>query len=163
MFTPAALLQLESKGFKVLYIEYNNIIQAFASAGINASFDEKTLETEFQNKINQWNNLSVNDIGNIKNKLLSLEHAKIDNFINTLEQTFSRRVQSVNVTILHGLSQQIVNIESAIEYIQQYPQTQLIPTPALKYEIDIRYNNGSTIHAIFQSKFEAIRFLRTFV
>jgi hypothetical protein len=31
---------------------------------------------------------------------------------------------------LHGLSQQIVNIENAIEYIQQYPQTQPIPTPA---------------------------------
>lgn len=163
VFTPAALTQLESKCFIILYIEYDNIIKAFASANINASFDEKTSEAEFQNKIAQWQTLPTGEINNIKNQLLNLERVKINNFINTLEQTISRRIQSVNVIILHGLSQQISNIESAIEYIQRYPQTQPISIPPLKYEIDIRYDNGSIIHAIFQSKLEAIRFLRTFI
>jgi hypothetical protein len=163
IFTPAALVQLESKGFKVLYIEYNSIIKAFAYVNIDAFFDEKTPEIEFQNKIVQWNNLSVDDISNIKSQILNLEQAKIENFVITLEQIFFRRVESVNVIILHGLSHQISNIENAIDYIQQYPQTQLIPIPALKYEIDIRYNNGSVIHGIFQSKFEVIQFLTTFI
>jgi hypothetical protein len=34
--------------------------------------------------------------------------------------------------------------------------------PILKYEVDIRYNNGDLIHAIFQDRAEAIKFLITF-
>ncbi len=65
--------------------------------------------------------------------------------------------------VLHGLSQQIINAEDAIEYIQNYQDDLPTPAPALKYEVDIRYNNGDIIHAIFQSKVEAIKFLKTFV
>ncbi|MEG4396136.1 hypothetical protein QUB30_27500 [Microcoleus sp. BROC3] len=78
-----------------------------------------------------------------------------------MNQSFSR-VQGVNVTVLHGFSQQIATIEQAIEYLHNYSDPQPSPTPVQKYEIDIRYNNGDTIHAIFQQKAEAIRFLRTF-
>ena len=68
----------------------------------------------------------------------------------------------MNVTVLHGFSQQIATIEQAIEYLHNDSDSQPSPTPVQKYEIDIRYNNGDTIHAIFQQKAEAIRFLRTF-
>lgn len=163
VFTQGAIDQLKSKGFKILALEYDSIVTAFASAGINSSFDEKTPEVEFQTKIAQWNNLSTQDIANIKEQLLSLEKVKIDNFIATLEQSFSRRVQGVTVIVLHGLAQQNITIENAVEYIQNYPNTQPTPAPAFKYEIDIRYNNGDIIHAIFQQKAEAIKFLITFV
>ncbi len=163
VFTQGAIDQLESKGFKILYIKYEKIVQAFVSAGIDASFDEKTPETNFENKISQWNSLSIQEISNIKNQLLNIEKSNIDNFINTLLQSFARQVQGVTVIILHGLSQQIANAEDAIEYIQNYQDDLPTPAPALKYEIDIRYNNGDIIHAIFQNKAEAIKFLRTFV
>jgi hypothetical protein len=57
---------------------------------------------------------------------------------------------------------QISTVEQAIEYIQNYADTQPTPAPVSKYEIDIRYNNGDVIHALFQHKAEAIRFLGTF-
>ncbi|BAZ32995.1 hypothetical protein NIES4074_55030 [Cylindrospermum sp. NIES-4074] len=125
VFTQGALNQLESKGFKILYLEYDNIVKAFASVGINASFNEKTSEVEFQNKIAQLNGLSAQNITNIKNQLLRLEKSQIDNFIHTLEQSFARLVQEVNVIVLHGIVQQSVTIENAIEYIQNYPDNRL--------------------------------------
>ena len=163
VFTQGAIDQLESKRFKILYIKYEKIVQAFITAGIDASFNEKTLETNFENKISQWNSLSVQQRNNIKNQLLNIERSNIDNFISTLQQSFARQVQGVTVIILHGLSQQIANVEDAIGYIQNYQDNLSAITPVIKYEIDIRYNNGDIIQAIFQSKVEAIKFLRTFV
>jgi len=163
VFTKEAISQLESKGFKILYLDYENIVKAFALVEINASFNESTSEAEFQDKLAQWNNLSNHNIVQIKNQILSLEKTKIDKFINSLEQSFARIVQTVTVIVLHGISHQSATIYNAIEYIQDYSDN--LPTTALvlKYEIDIRYNNGDTIHAIFQNKNEAIKFLRTFV
>lgn len=163
VFTQGAIDQLESKGFKILYIKNEKIVQAFITAGIDASFNEKTLETNFENKISQWNSLSVQQRNNIKNQLLNIERSNIDNFISTLQQSFARQVQGVTVIILHGLSQQIANVEDAIGYIENYQDNLSTIAPVLKYEIDIRYNNGDIIQAIFQSKVEAIKFLRTFV
>ena len=163
VFTQGALGQLESKGFKILYLEYDNIVKSFSSVGINASFNESTPEVEFQNKIAQWDKLPMENITSIKNQLLSLEKVKINNFIDTLQHSFSRLIQQVNIIVLHGLSQQVATIQNAIEYIHNYLDTQSTSAPALKYEIDIRYNNGDVIHAIFQNKTEALKFLRTFV
>lgn len=163
VFTQGALGQLESKGFKILYLEYDNIVKSFSSVGINASFNESTPEVEFQNKIAQWDKLLMENITTIKNQLLSLEKVKINNFIDTLQHSFSRLIQQVNIIVLHGLSQQVATIQNAIEYIHNYLDTQSTSAPALKYEIDIRYNNGDVIHAIFQNKTEALKFLRTFV
>ncbi len=162
VFTQGSLDQLKSKGFKILYLKYDSIVKAFASVEINASFNESTPEAEFQFKIAQWKNLLTQNITKIKNQLLSLEKNEIDNFINSLEHSFSRQVQGVTVTVLHGLRQQISTIEQAIEYVQNYIDTQTSIAPALKYEIDIRYNNGDVIHAIFQQNTQAINFLRTF-
>jgi len=162
VFTPGSLNQLESKGFNILYLQYNSIVAAFSVVGLDADFDEKTPEAKFQDKITRWNNLSNQDINNIKNQLLNLEKTKIDNFINALMESLSRRVDGVTVTILHGQPQQISRIEQAIAYIQNYHETQPSIAPVLKYEINIRYNNGDIINAILHSKPEAIKFLRTF-
>jgi hypothetical protein len=162
VFTQGSLNQLQSKGFEILYLQYDSIVGAFASVGIDASFNENTPEVDFQNKIAQWQALSTQDMTEIKNQLLSIEKASIDNFISTLEQSFSRRVQGISVIVLHGLVRQIATVDLAIEYVQNYAETQGTPAPVSKYEIEIRYNNGDVIHAIFQAKVEAIRFLQTF-
>ncbi|PAX60100.1 DNA methylase [Brunnivagina elsteri] len=162
IFTQASLEQLDSKGFKVLYLKYEKIVQAFAVIGIDASFDEKTPEEEFKHKIAQWKNLSTDNIINIKNQLIQLEKDNIDNFIITIERSLARRIEGVSIIILHGQIQIINSIEKAIEYVQNYQDNQATSAPALRYEVDIRYNNSDIIHAIFQSKVEAIAFLRTF-
>lgn len=162
VFTKGALEQLESKKVKILYLKYENIVKAFEEVGINASFNESTPETEFQNKINNWNNLLAQDIANIKTQLLSLEKPNIDTFITEVNKSFSRRIQNVSIIVLHGLIHQLDSVENAIEYIQSYSANQTMMAPILRYEVDIRYNNGDIIHAIFQDKTEAIKFLMTF-
>jgi hypothetical protein len=54
------------------------------------------------------------------------------------------------------------SVQDAISYLQGYNEAQPSRAPALKYEVDVRYNNGDVIHGIFQQKAEAINFLRTF-
>lgn len=163
VFTQGALKQLESKGFKIFYIKYENIVKSFASVDVDAAFNERTSEVEFQNKISQWNNLTTQNINKIKQTLIQLEATKIDNFIDNLSKSFTRKIQQVNVIVLHGLCYQVSTVENAIEYIENYSDNQTKPAPALKYEIDIRYNNSDVIHAIFQDKTQAIKFLTTFV
>ena len=50
VFTKYALTQLESLGFIVLYFLYQNIVKAFKSVRIDASFDENTADSEFEKK-----------------------------------------------------------------------------------------------------------------
>lgn len=163
VFTQGAITQLESKGFKILYFEYENIINSFATVGINAAFVETTLESDFQVKISQWNQLKSTDVDNIKSQIIKLEKSKINDFTDSLIQSFTRAVQHIIIVVLHGIAEQVTRINDAIEYIQNYQDNQPTNAPALKYEIDIRYNNGDKINATFQTKIEAIKFLRTFV
>src|SRR5438445_5740972 len=54
-FTHNALAQLESKGFSVLHIPYESILEAFKEIGVDASsLDGITTEDEFRHKIEQW-------------------------------------------------------------------------------------------------------------
>ncbi len=64
--------------------------------------------------------------------------------------------------VLHGLPQQLATVQDAIDYLKDYADAQPSPAPAVKYAVDVRYNNGDIIHGVFQDKAEAIRFLETF-
>lgn len=162
VFTKGALDQMWSKGFNLLYIQYQSIVNAFAIVGIDASYDETTSEDEFQNKIAKWQTLTTNDIANVKAQLLRAEKEPIEAFLCAIEQSLSRHVQGVTIVLLHGRSLHIATVAQAIEYIHSYLDTEGISAPVLKYEIHVRYNNGDVIHAIFQNKIEALKFLRTF-
>ncbi|MEC4984660.1 MAG: hypothetical protein SAJ37_10820 [Oscillatoria sp. PMC 1068.18] len=86
---------------------YDSIITAFASVGIDAVFDETTPEVEFENKITRWNNLTTENINQIKRELLNLEKQNINSFVSALVRSLSRRVENVTIVILHGQPQQI--------------------------------------------------------
>ena len=70
-------------------------------------------------------------------------------------------MQGVTVSVLHGKPRDISTVKEAIEFIQKYDDS-TASHPVLKYEIHIRYNNGDTIHAIFDSKTESVKFLHSF-
>src|SRR5580704_9137570 len=44
-YTAGALNQLKSIGFKVLYLTYDSVIEAFESVGVDARFDESTRDS----------------------------------------------------------------------------------------------------------------------
>lgn len=81
-------------------------------------------------------------------------------FLETLDASLSRRIVNITILVLHGQPRQTATVSEAINYLQSYEDTRASAAPAAKYEIDIRYNNGDEIRGIFQSKDEAIRYLR---
>jgi hypothetical protein len=172
VFTEGSLNQLRSCGFNVAYFPYSQIVEAFATVGIDASFGEGTQESEFRHKIEQFAALSGKKIAKIKQRLLNpVKHqvgsepslsAPLEQFIGALTGCLARGIQGITVLVLHGEPRNLTNARDAILYLQNYAETNACGAPAAKYEIDIRYNTGDVIHAIFQNKPDALRFLQTF-
>jgi hypothetical protein len=75
VFTEGALTQLRSLGFSVLYFSYDSVIAAFRKFGIDASFDEGTLDAEFQKKVNIYEALSTQRRTELAKTLLETQKA----------------------------------------------------------------------------------------
>ncbi len=163
IFTKGSLEQLISKGFKILYLDYDNILLSFSVVGLNANFDENTPESEFQKKISQWYMLSSTDKQKIKEKLKELEKNKISEFLGSLQNSLSRKITGIMITVLHGHSTLITNLTQAIEYVENYKlDVECLPSVS-KYEIQIRYSNGDNIQGTFQDRLESVKFLKSFI
>jgi hypothetical protein len=168
-FTERALTQLRSRDFIVAYLSYAEILQAFATVGIDASSGERTPEKEFREKIRRYKALSKEQLEELKRSLLlpqSVDGVPISSpmaeFIAALDASLTRGVQGVSITVLHGQERQWASVAEAIAYVQNYEEKRGGAAPALKYEVHVRYNNGDVIHGVFQQKTEAIHFLQSF-
>jgi hypothetical protein len=62
---------------------------------------------------------------------------------------------------LHGQSRETVTVKDAIQFIEAY-EDDGTQKPIERYEIEVRYNNGDTIHGNFRDKVSAIEFLRNY-
>ena len=78
-FTGAALTQLESLGFNILYFPYELILKGFEKFGIDASTEENTSEKVVQDKIKTWNNFQDKD--KLAKYLLKLNAEKTNIFL----------------------------------------------------------------------------------
>jgi hypothetical protein len=163
---------VRSCGFTVAYLSYDTIVQAFASVGIDAAFDEHTEEADFRDKVRLFEALSAKQIAKIKRRLLNPPKARrttelapepaLQQFTATLEASLSRGVQGITVVVLHGQPLNLTTAAEAIDYLQDYPDTQGCAAAASKYEVRVRYNTGDVIDAIFQRKQDAVKFLQSF-
>lgn len=159
VFTEGALTQLHSQGFTVLYLEYNTVVESFRTVGIDADFDEDTPEDEFAEKVDKWERLDVSGHKRVAAKLVELNSEKIDEFVEKLDKAVKRQITLVLVIPLHGKPFEWPTIEKAIDFIKNYNEKEN-STPVIRYEVEIRYNNGDVIKGIFTEKGRAIQFLR---
>jgi hypothetical protein len=172
VFTQGSLNQLRTSGFSVAYVPYQTINRAFAAVGIDSAFREDTAEAEFRDKVRKYEALSAREIARVQGRLLkppstknggpNREDQSITQFLAALDSSLARGVQGVAVVVLHGSPQQLASVQEAIAYLQEYAETRPSVAPAVKYAVDVRYNNGDVIHGVFQEKTEAIQFLRSF-
>lgn len=166
-FTRNALSQLESKGFAVLRIPYNSILEAFQEVGIDAaSVDAITTEEEFRIKIKQWEQLPQQvTLERFLKSLYRLHAAEVAEFQARLEASLLRGVVSVRLAILRGHTIECSDTGSAIAYlIEEEKSYQLRDNGEQRelFEIVVRFNNGAKIEATFPTRQEAITFLRRF-
>jgi len=159
IFTKGALMQLRSTGFCVLYFSYPTVIKAFRKFGINAEFDEQTLEQDFREKIDSWNKLL--NKSDVAKELLRLNKKETTEFFNALRESISRFVERVIILPLHGQESISNSVVEAIDFLKGYSEDK----PALtlvKYEIIIKYNTGDRIEASLKDRKDTIKFLEAY-
>jgi hypothetical protein len=166
-FTRNALTQLESKGFSVLHVPYESILEAFKDTGIDASsLDAITTEAEFRRKIEQWQTLPqpVTTERFLKS-LYRLHATDVAKFQARLEASLLRAVVSVRLAVLRGDTVECSDIASAVAYLIEEGKTYRVREHSEQremFEIIVRFNTGAKIEATFPGRPEAIAFLRTF-
>jgi hypothetical protein len=168
-FTKSALQQLESKGFTVLHVPYGSILNAFQELGIDASSEDGTggtSEREFRKKIGQWETLPQPEASDRLLKQLHALHGKeITAFVRKLESAITRIVASVRLTVLRGHAIECLDVPSAIAYLVEEEKAYRIHEQdevRESFEVQVRFNNGAKVDAIFPTRTEAIDFLRRF-
>ncbi|HUE16879.1 MAG TPA: hypothetical protein VMR25_22070 [Planctomycetaceae bacterium] len=161
VYTSASMDQLRSVGFKVLHLHYPTVVQAFSEVGVDASFAESTPDAAFAKKMKQWRAVSEDRKEKVWARILELNKAGVDDFINALERAVNRRISAVRITPLHGTAIECGSVQDAIGVVEKYDESAQ-PGPLVKYEIQIRYSNGDKVDGDFHDKDAALDFLRTY-
>lgn len=161
VFTSGALAQLKSHGFTVLYFPYETIIKAFARVHINAAFDEETTDNEFKRKIHAWRLLDGGKRRAVAEEMVRNNSKEVKNFMEALESSIIRQINSVSIIPLHGTEFKLDSIREAIAFIEKYNESKG-SAKIVRYEVEIRYNNGDRIVGQFVGREETIKFLRTY-
>ena len=159
VFTEGSLTQLRTNGFGVLYFPFESIVKAFARVGIDAFFDERSLDAVVNEKVNAFDRLSEEQKASIPTALRRLHRTDLSQFMHQLETSLTRTIESVFVRALHGKSCQANSAIKAIGFIEDYDES-ISAVGFVRYEINVRYTNGDEIRGSFRTKSDAISFLR---
>jgi hypothetical protein len=157
IFTNGSITQLQSLGFKIVYFDYNLVLNAFSFVGVDAAYDENTPEDEFKKKIEKFESLSPEKIDQIKSKLLELKSDDFSKFLKELKSSIDRTIKEILIFVLHGEQKTVYSVIDAITYIKNYQNG--TPMQIVKFEIIIRFNNNDKIDASFSTREAAIKFL----
>ena len=79
-----------------------------------------------------------------------------------MERTIARNIQIVRILPLYGKQFEYKNIKEAINFIRKYSEKNK-ENKIIRYEVEIRYNNGDEIRGIFDDKKTAIKFLNDYL
>jgi hypothetical protein len=158
VFTAGALAQLRSLGFTVIYFPYESVVAVFREFGVDASYDEHTLDAQFERKIKAYSRLSAHKRAKLAAAIIESHRTQIDEFLQTLEKTVARQIERIIILALHGQSREVTTIDDAIRFIEGYDEHGRAK-PVERYEIDVRYNNGDVVRGQFKDKSTAIDFL----
>jgi hypothetical protein len=158
VFTKPALKQLRSLGFALLYIPTESVIKAFARVGIEVAADEKTPDKQFKKQVHLYESLSDEKKDALAAALLDDHEDDVKLFSESMNKVLSRQIQSIFVLPLHGESMEFASVEAALSSIEAFDERSG-GMNFIRYEIEVRYDNGNTIRGGFNNKESAIEFL----
>lgn len=72
-----------------------------------------------------------------------------------------RQIERIIILALHGNVHETLTIDDAIKFIRGYANDGRTK-PIDRYEIEVRYNNGDSIHGNFKDKDAAVEFLKAY-
>jgi hypothetical protein len=158
VFTEGSLRQLRSHGFGILFFPYEDIVCAFATAGVDAAFDEDTPDAALQKKVDAYQSLTRDAKESIVKTLRKLRRNELRTFMQSLEVSLTRTITRIRIIALHGPSHEVTTIQAAVEFIEAYDESRPA-TGFVRYEVSVRYSNGDNIQGEFADKPTAIGFL----
>lgn len=152
-FTNNSLNQMRSEGFKLLHFSNEAIEEAFASQGIDAHWEESTSEKELQERIDQFNKLSKEQIKAIGDILMKNNIAKWESFLQCLRNALERKIKIIYITSLFGISKVFSNVQDACNYVAfDEEEISFNQNTFHGYEIVVEYSNGDKINMQFKEK-----------
>ena len=104
-FTEPSLQQFQSHGFNLIYCPYESTIQAFASQGLDVSFEEDSSDVELQRKVDAFERLNPGQRVRIAEQIRQLHSEEFECFLNSLRSSLGRYIESVLVLPLTGTAQ----------------------------------------------------------
>ena len=160
-FTSGALTQLKSQGFGVVYFPYDAVMTAFDRVGLNARFDEGTPDAVVADKVLAWQALPQGKRVQLAQEVLERGSRDVNEFMQSLRAAAQRRIEMIVVLPLHGSACELTTVDQAIAFVEDYKMGGT-PAPILRYEIEIRFNNGNRYTAALSDKASALQFLREY-
>jgi hypothetical protein len=137
------------------------VVQAFATVGIDARFDESTPDADDEAKMRKWATLTKKAQDSVWAKLVELNEGNLKDFMLHLERAVKRQINAVRVIPLHGSAHDCVNVAEAIAFVEGYDEA--APSgPLVKCEVIIRYDNRDKIEGQFHDRATTIEFLMGF-
>ncbi len=161
-FTQPALTQLRSLRFEVVHFRYEQVVRAFAAVGIEAAYHEGTPDKEFADKVRKWENLPAARRRGVSHRLAQSGEAGLNKLIQRLEQAVVRRVESVRIHLLHGLSPQSFTLPEAVQFLRGY-SLDAQSLPLARIELEIRFNDGNSRGGTYTLREEALATLESFL
>ena len=158
-FTEGSRDQLQSHGFHVAYVSYEMVVQAFLSVGVDLAFDERTSATELRQRVRAHNHLTAGSRERLGTEIRTICAVELDPFFNSLRDSLGRRITHIVVLALSGTSARFQTTHEAIRFIENYDES--VPASEFdRYELNVRYSNGSEVRGSFLDKKDCLDHLR---
>lgn len=160
-WTQGGIAQMESQGISVLHLPVSTLAEAFATEGVDMAFDEETPDRLMAAQVTRWNDIGTDGQRRVIDALRKGAASEFKTFIEHLREHLSRKVESVLILPLHGLSRVAASVSEALSILAAMES---IPPPPeelelLRIEIQVRYSNTDRVEASFQALSEAILWL----
>lgn len=163
-FTGPSLVQLRESGFEVLYIEYDDIVAAFTSIGVDVSFDERTSSSDLSAKADAVNRISNYNLESARTFLLTHCRLKIDSFIQALAFKLDKVIKNIIITPTYGNSVFFATVDDAVNFIRTYNPTVMENRyNFLGFLVMVEYVNNDIVKGEFGSPVQAENFLRSVI
>lgn len=158
VFTEPAIEQMKSAGFTVSLFPYNTIVEAFSTVGVDVSFDEQTEDSRFAEIVTGIEALGEKERGAVKKQLLSLNESQISGFLTALDKALGKRIDRLYLIPLHGQTYEFRTTDELVSFVHEYKDDGA-SLPLVRFEIFVKYTNGSEIRSQFQDREEIYAFL----
>lgn len=161
-FTQSSIVQLNSQGFFVIYINYENLCELFDDIGISIRWEESTSESELATMVTSLEAIlgDPHKYNVLQRKFNRMFAAPLKELSTALCKSLDTKITEIIVVPIHGSAYIPSSVIDAVDYIMNYDENSL--APILRYEITIKYSNDVEYTMKCKDRRTAIQFLNQY-